>query len=160
MSPIYTLLISMIILFIGVNLAANNTLHSYIIGYIFYDDVLSHRILRFLGVMMLISVILLIVDLTIYTVLINLLSLLVFVFLAIRGRSKTQAIINYKKMQAQEAYNEEIKRKKLEIAEIKHRKKSELEEDKGKAKSVTDIKKQLWDDGSMTKKDLINNLKK
>lgn len=101
--PIYTLLISMIILFIGVNLAANNTLHSYIIGYIFYDDVLSHRILRFLGVMMLISVILLIVDLTIYTVLINLLSLLVFVFLAIRGRSKTQAIINYKKMQAQEA---------------------------------------------------------
>lgn len=160
MSPVNTLLISMVILIIGINLAANNTLHSYIIGYIFFDDSMSNRILRFIGLMMLGSVVLLLVGMTSYAILVNLLCIMIFVFLAIRGRSKVQAIIKHKRTEAQNAYNEEIKRKKLEIAQIKQRKKNEFEEKKGKPQSISEMKKQMWNDGKMTNKEMIENLKK
>lgn len=160
MSPVNILLVSMVILIIGINLAANNTLHSYIIGYIFYDDSMSNKILRFIGILMLVSVVLLLMNKLSYAVLINLLCLMVFVFLAIRGRSKAQAIIKHKREEAQNAYNEEIKKKKIEIAQIKQKKKAEMEDKKGKPQSISDMKKAMWNDGKMTNKEMIENLKK
>lgn len=159
MSPINTILISMVVLIIGINFAANNTLHSYIVGYIFYDDSVSKKVLRLIGILMLLSVVLLLIGLTSYALLVNVLGLIIFVFLAIRGRSKAQAVIRYRKEAAQKAYNEEIKKKKMEIAQIRDKKQKELNEKK-KPQSVHDMKKAMWNDGKMTNKEMIEKLKK
>lgn len=159
MTPIYTLLIAMIVLFIGINLAANNTLHSYIVGYIFYNDKMSHRVLSFIGISMLVSVVLFITHMTLYAVFINILCMIIFIYLSIRGRSKAQSIKKSKREQTQQAYNAEIQRKKMEIAEIRKNKKQELEGGKGKSKSLKDMKKEAWNDGSLSNQDMINKLK-
>lgn len=160
MSPVYMLLIGMIMLLVGINLAANNTLHSYIVKYVFYDDKMSYTIIRFIGLAILGSVLLLILGMQAYALVIVIISGILFIFLSIRGRSRAQHMLNQKRIESQRLYNEEIKRRRMEIDELKKQKREELEKDKGKSQSISDIKKKMWDDGSMTNQDLIKNLKK
>lgn len=162
MSPVYTLLISMILILIGINLAANNMLHSYIITYIFHADKSSSLLLRVLGLTMIASVLLLIFDMHWYTLLANILIGILFTFLAIKGRSKARETIRLKEMQIQREHNEEIKRRRSELDTIKKRKREELDQKaaKNKPQSVKEIKDNIWDDGSLSNKEIIDTLNK
>lgn len=160
MSPALMLFIAMVLLLIGINFAANNTFHSYIIAYIFYDDQMSNKVLRLIGFAILSSVLLLIFELYVYAALVNMISVLFFIFLSIRGRAKADQQKRRKKAEAQQAYLNEIEKKQKEISTIKERNKSDYEKSKTKPQSVKEIKEKLWDDGTMTKKEIIDNLKK
>jgi hypothetical protein len=157
----YALIIAMTLLFIGINLAANNSLHSFIIHYLFYKDKMSSSILRLLGVAMLVSVVFLIMNLGTYTLLINTFVAMIFVFFSIKGRAKAAAKRRRILVEKKKAYDEEILRTKKHLEEVKQirAKVVNASDTKGKPKSVKEIKEELWDDGTMTNKEMIEKLK-
>jgi len=154
--PKVIVLIALII--VGLNLAANNTLVSILVSYVFYKDKSSGLVIRLCGIVMALSTLLVIFDMTDIATSINIIILLVFAFFSIRGRNKAYA----EKMNARDRllkeYQEEIKRKREKVQALKSK---ALNKDKDKpfgveGQSVEDIKKKMWNDGSMTNKELIN----
>lgn len=158
MSPVYLITISMILLLVGINLTANNTLHSFIVHYLFYNDTISKKIIRLLGFLVLISVLLLILNLVLYAIIINIFVGLIFAFLTIKGRSKIATEKKQKRILAKKAYEDDIERKRVELEAIRQKKRAELAAPKKKSSTVNEIKENLWDDGSKTNKELIEGL--
>jgi len=159
MSPFYTILLSVVLLAIGISLAANNRINSYILGYLFYNDKLSKNIPRLLGLMILGSILLILMNMLFYAVLLNIFVALLFTFFTIQGRSKRRSVAMYRKNEIEKLHRQEMERRKIELAKTRQRKIKELEHSRNKPKSVQERKDKLWNDGSMTKKDLIKNLK-
>lgn len=148
------------LIIIGLNLSANNAFNSLLVNYVFYKDTLASLLLRFFGVIMALSSILIIFDMTTYCIYLNIIILLLLTFFSIRGRNKAFKV----KMTARSAllkeYENEIKEKRKKLEALKQSTPSKtkpVELEKGK--SVAEIKKEMWDDGTMTSKELINGFK-
>ena len=152
-------LIALII--VGLNFTANNALVSVMVTYIFYRDKSAGIVLRLSGIIMAASSLLIIFNHIDYVIYANIFILILLIFLSIRARNKNLS----EKMSARDKllreYEEEIKKKREKVNELKSKtKKKDDDAPFGvEAQSVKDIKKKMWDDGSMTNKDLINGFK-
>lgn len=155
MQDIYKILAILLLIIIGLNLSANNAFNSLLVNYVFYKDKLASTLLRVFGIMMALSSILIIIDEIKYCIYLNIIIMLLLTFFSIRGRNKAFS----EKMSARDAilkeYEKEIREKRKKLEELKQKGKASAE-DQEKNKSVADIKKEMWDDGSMTSKDIIS----
>lgn len=160
MSPLSEIILIMVLIIVGLNLSANNMLISILHNYIFYKDKLSGSLLRVSGIIMMLSSLLIILDYATYCIYVNLLLVLILTFFSIRGRNKAM----HEKMSAREqllkAYQDEIRQKREKLEQLKQNVATNMSSDTAEVKSVDDIKKRMWDDGSMTNKDLIAGFKK
>ena len=158
MQPELTLTLTIILLFVGINMSANNTLHSAILNALFYNDTISRSMIRILGIGIIASALLLVLGLSSYTFITVSFITLIFIYLLIKGRSKSALIKEQKRAEALRAYNQEIMNKKRQIEDMRRAKEKALlmAEKKKKQKNVQEIKEKLWDDGSMTNKELID----
>lgn len=154
-------LIALII--IGLNLAANNILVSILVTYVFYRDKTAGVVLRIAGIIMAFSSLLIIFNNIDYAIYANMFIIILLIFLSIRARNRAFS----EKMNARDKllkeYEEEIKRKRERVHELK-KKGVKGDDDQApfgvEAQSVSDIKKKMWNDGSMTNKELISGFKK
>jgi len=158
MQPELILIFTIVLLFIGINLAANNTLHSAILNALFFNDTISRTMIRILGIGFIASALLLILGLYTYTFFTVSFITLVFIYLLIKGRSKSALVKEQKRAENLRAYNQEIMNKKKQIEDMRRAKEKavQMAEKKKKQKNVQEIKEKLWDDGSMTNKELID----
>ncbi|MDF1617364.1 hypothetical protein [Petrocella sp. FN5] len=158
MQPELTLTLTIILLFVGINMSANNTLHSAILNALFYNDTISRSMIRILGIGIIASALLLLLGLSSYTFITVSFITLIFIYLLIKGRSKSALVKEQKRAEALRAYNQEIMNKKRQIEDMRRAKEKALliAEKKKKQKNVQEIKENLWDDGSMTNKELID----
>ncbi|PKM68874.1 MAG: hypothetical protein CVU95_01980 [Firmicutes bacterium HGW-Firmicutes-2] len=158
MQPELTFILTILLLFVGINLSANNTLHSAILNAIFYNDTISRTMIRVLGLGFITSALLLVLGLSTYTFFTVSFVTLVFIYLLIKGRSKSALVKEQKRAEAMREYNLEIMNKKRQIENMRQAKERAivLAEKKKKQKNVQEIKEKLWDDGSMTNKELID----
>lgn len=147
----------LLLIIVGLNLSANNAFNSLLVNYVFYKDVLASKLLRLFGIIMALSSILIVLNMTTYCIYLNIIILLLLTFFSIRGRNKAFSA----KMSARDAmlkeYENEIKEKRRKLEALKE--KATAKDDHEKGKSVADIKKEMWDDGSMTSKDIISGFK-
>ena len=158
MQPELILIFTIALLFIGINLAANNTLHSAILNALFFNDTISRTMIRILGIGFIASALLLILGLYTYTFFAVSFITLIFIYLLIKGRSKSALVKEQKRAENLRAYNQEIMNKKKQIEDMRRAKEKAIlmAEKKKKQKNVQEIKEKLWDDGSMTNKELID----
>jgi len=155
MQDINKIIAILLLIIIGLNLSANNAFNSLLVNYVFYKDAFASKLLRVFGIIMALSSILIIIDEITYCIYINIVILLLLTFFSIRGRNKAFSA----KMSARDAilkeYENEIKEKRRKLEALKQKATSKTDEHE-KGKSVADIKKEMWDDGSMTSKDIIS----
>lgn len=158
MQPELILIFTILLLFIGINLSANNTLHSAILNSLFYNDTISRTLIRILGLGFITSALLLVLGLSTYTFFTVSFITLVFIYLVIKGRSKSALFKEQKRAEAIHAHNLEILNKKKQIENMRQAKEKAIQmtEKKKKQKNVQELKEKLWDDGSMTNKELID----
>jgi len=158
MQPELVLILTILLLFIGINLSANNTLHSAILNALFYNDTLSRTMIRILGLGFITSALLLVLGLSTYTFFTVSFITLVFIYLLIKGRSKSALVKEQRRAEVMRAYNQEITNKKKQIEDMRRAKEKavQMAEKNKKQKNVQEIKEKLWDDGSMTHKELID----
>jgi len=155
----------LILILVGLNLTANNSLVSILVGYVFYGDRFSGIVLRFSGLTMALSSLLVIFNYTQYCLYINILLFLILTFFSIRGRNKAYAVKASARDKLLKQYEEEIRRKRERIEELKHEqtepKPKPAPAPTGEAEKnlVSERKKKMWDDGTMTNKELINAFK-
>jgi len=158
MTALPNILYIMVLIIVGLNLSANNMLVSLMHNYIFFRDPLSAKLIRVCGVIMMLSSLLIILNYTTYCIYVNLIIVLVLTFFSIQGRAKAQRERLNAREQLLKAYQDEIRQKRERLEKLKHSTTSS--EQPSEAKTVDEIKKRMWDDGSMTNKDLINGFKK
>jgi len=158
MQPELIFMFTILLLFLGINLLANNTLHSAILNALFYNDTISRTMIRILGLGFITSALLLVLGLSTYTFFTVSFVTLVFIYLLIKGRSKSALVKEQRRAEVMRAYNQEIMNKKRQIEDMRRAKEKALlmAEKKKKQKNVQEIKEKLWDDGSMTNKELID----
>jgi len=157
MQDISKIITILVLIIVGLNLSANNAFNSLLVNYVFYKDAIASKLLRVFGIIMALSSILIIFDMITYCIYLNIIILLLLTFFSIRGRNKAfRAKMSARDIMLKEYENEiKEKREKLEALKQKATSKNDLE----KGKSVADIKKNMWDDGKISSKDLINGLK-
>lgn len=83
--------------------------------------------------------------------------ILILTFFSIRGRNKALREKLSAREQLLKAYQDEIRLKRERLEKLKQ---GVTKAEQSEAKTVSDIKKQMWDDGKMTSKDLIDGFKK
>ncbi|PKM58332.1 MAG: hypothetical protein CVU98_01345 [Firmicutes bacterium HGW-Firmicutes-3] len=115
MQPELVLILTIFLLFIGINLSANNTLHSAILNALFYNDTLSRTMIRILGLGFITSALLLLLGLSTYTFFTVSFITLVFIYLLIKGRSKSALFKEQRRVEVMRAYNQEIMNKKSKL---------------------------------------------
>lgn len=150
----------LLLIIIGLNLAANNAFISIMINYVFYKDPVAIRLIRVFGLTMALSSILVIINETTYAIYINVLIFLILTFFSIRGRNIAMREKMAKRDKLMQDYAKEIKEKRQRLEALKNKTATEASKADLETKSVQDLKKKMWDDGKMTNKDIINGLKK
>lgn len=160
MNPTSVITSILILLFIGINLTANNSVITFILKYFFFSNNTNKTVIRLLGVAILSTIVLILVGFQYYALLVNLLIAIIFTFLTIRGRNKAKQVAEQKRQEQYAMHKAQLEQRKKELARTRARKIKELEAIRNKPKSVKKIKEKLWDDGSMTNRELINNLTK
>lgn len=149
-----------LLIVVGLNLAANNALVSVIVSYIFYKDKAAGNVLRLLGAVMALSSILIILGYTDYAIYANIIIFLILAFIAIRSRNKAYAEKMNARDKLMKEYQDEIKKKREKVNELRAKRRTKDDTAFGtEGQSVADLKKKAWNDGSMTNKDLINGFK-
>lgn len=159
------LIFTMVLIFIGLNLSANNTLHSLILHYIFYEDTISSNVTRIVGLIVLGSSLLVLANATDIAIMVNIFCIFTFVFFLIRGRSKSLSVQASKRQELLKQYETELAEKRQHLESLKQELSGDHSNETaepviGAGKSVEDIKKQMWNDGSMTGKEIIENFTK
>ena len=160
MNPITTLLIILALLIVGINLAANNSFNGLIVKNLFFDSHASKNVVRLIGVGVLSSIILILLNMYYYALTLDIILAIVFTFLAIQGRAKVKRVTEQKKIELELRHKIEIEQRKLDLEKTRSRKIKEMTDNKKKPQSVKQLKDKLWNDGSLTNKDMINHLKK
>lgn len=155
-----TLLLSLLLLMVGINITANRRFGSFIVQYLFYKSSNNLTLLRLLGIGVLASAVLLILNLSIYALMIDTFVVLFFLFFTIQGRAKRKAYIAQKKAEQTKNYQETVDRRKAELDRIRAVRMTEIEQQKSKPQSVRDIRNKMWNDGKMTNKEILENLNK
>ena len=158
MSTLYTLIISLVLLFIGISMAANNRFITFILKYFFYGSKSSNALVRFLGILVLGSLILILLKMYYYAALVNMCVALIFTFFTIQGRTKAKSVAEQKQHELQMRHNAQIEKRKKDMAKVRSQKIKELESGRNKPQSVKKMKEKLWDDGSKTNKEMIRDL--
>ena len=162
MSPIMRSMLALMLIIFGINLLANNTLDSILSKNFFNKDPFSIKAARFMGLLMTISAFFLLLNMPQITLMIDSFVILVLMFLMVRGMNNAYAARESRKAQLLKEYQDEILSKKRRIVQLKNRHRSDDEtsnSSKKHGKSVQDIKKELWNNGSLTNKELIKGFK-
>lgn len=152
--------LSTVFLFVGVNFLANNRLNQAITTHLFHSDKPSSLFVRLTGIAIIASVILFVMRLHLYGITLAMVTILVFVYLSIDGRARSEALLEKKKAEMVAMHHAQISERKKELEKTRAKKIQELEESRDKPQSVANMKKKMWDDGSMTNRDLIRDLNK
>ena len=160
MSSSTTLVVVLILLFIGINMAANNSMITYILKYFFFSSTANMTLVRILGIAVLSTIVLILLDFEYYALIANVFIVIIFTFFTIRGRNKAKKVAEQKRAEKDAIYRAELEMRKKELAKTRARKIKELEDSRNKPKSIKDMKKSMWDDGSMTHKEIIRDLNK
>ena len=155
-----TILLILFLLFVGINLAANNRMNQFIVRYLFYTSSTSSIFVRILGVIVLSSIILLLMNFHYYALITNTMALLIFTFLTIQGRSRVSRERERKRQEMELLHKKELEQRRADVAMMRQKKIKELENGRNKPQSVKQMKDKMWNDGSMTNKEIINNLHK
>lgn len=160
MNTLTYLLISMGFLFIGINMVANNRFNQFIIHNLFFASSSSSALVRILGLAVLASFVLFLLNLSYYAILTMVGVVLVFTFFSIQGRSKAKSIAEKKRKDLELMHKLQVDEKKKEITKSKRHKDKEAESDRSKPQSVKQMKEKIWNDGSMSNRDLIRDFNK
>lgn len=160
MSSSTTLIVSLVLLFLGINMAANNSVITFILKYFFFSSNANMTLVRFLGIAVLSTIILLLMDYEYYALIANVFIVIIFTFFTIKGRNQAKRIAVQKRAERDALHKAELEMKKKELAKTRARKIKELENMRNKPKSIKDMKKSMWDDGTMTHKEIIRDLNK
>lgn len=152
-------LISMVFLFFGVNMVANNRLNQFIITHMFYSSSSSSMLVRVLGVAILASFVLFLLQMPFYAAILGLFVMMIFTFFTIQGRAKAKAYEAKRKSDLEALHRAQLAERKKDLAKTRAQKIKDLEKSRDKPQSVADMKKKLWNDGSMTNRDIIRDLK-
>lgn len=152
------IIISIFLILIGLNFLANNSFISVIKVYMYYNDPIGSRVIRFQGLAIIVSGLLLVVHMPEYGIFINVINFFLFIFFSIKGHNDFRAERLAKEEAARQKRLEElrIKKEKIEVLREKGLQHTKKEED---GQTVSDVKKKMWDDGSMTGKDLLEGFK-
>lgn len=121
MDSIYRFIIFFILIIFGLNLSANNLVHSIIVKYFFYNMKFTNVTTRLMGILLLASSYFVIIGQYDLCLLIVLFVIIIFIFLTIRGRS--QAMRDYEKIKKEkiDMYVNEVENRKRKIVEIRSR---------------------------------------
>lgn len=158
MSTIYVIALSLILLFIGISMAANNRFITFILKYFFYGSKSSKALVRILGVLVLSSLVLILLKMYYYSALVNMSVALIFTFFTIQGRNKAKTVAEQKKHNFALLHKAQVEQRKMDLAKTRSNKIRELESRRNKPQSVKQMKEKLWNDGSRTNKDMIRDL--
>ena len=159
MSTMYILALSLVLLFIGISMAANNRFITFILRYFFYGSKSSKALVRILGILVLSSLILILLKMYYYAGLVNICVALIFTFFTIQGRSKAKSVAEFKQQELQQRHNAQVEQRKNNLARTRTQKIKDLESNRNKPQSVKQMKEKLWNDGSKTNKEMIRDLK-
>lgn len=160
MSSTYIIVPILILLFIGINLSANNSFITFVLKYFFYGSTSTKALVRFLGIIILGSIVLILMQLYYYAIVVIICVIIVFTFFTIQGRNKAKSIAEYKSRELKSLHKAQVEQRKIELAKTRSKKIKELEKSRHKPQSVRQMKEKMWDDGSKTNKELIRDLKK
>jgi len=158
MSVIYILIISLILLFIGISLAANNRFITFILRYFFYGSKTSKTLVRFLGILVLTSLVLILLKMYYYAILVNIGVSMIFTFFTIQGRNKAKTMVAMKQQEQELQHRAHMEQRRQDLAKTRKQKIKDLESGRNKPQSVKQMKDKLWNDGSKTNKDIIRDL--
>ena len=159
MDIIYILIITMGLLFIGISLAANNRIITFILKYFFYGSNSSKLIVRLLGLIILASIVLILLRMYYYATLVNMGVAMIFTFFTIHGRSKAKKVAEQKKVELEVLHKARMELRRKDLAKTRAQKIHALEAARNKPQSVKDMKDKIWNDGSLTNKEMIRDLK-
>lgn len=160
MSSTSTITIVLILIIVGLNLTANNAFISLVVTYIFYKDRLAKRLIRMLGIIVALSSVFFIIDQPQIGVYVNVLVVFIFTFLSIRGHNNAMKERMNARDRLLKEYQDEIRKKRERIEELKHHSVEKTKKSGDENLTPDEIRKKIWDDGSMTSKDIINGFKK
>lgn len=155
MSSTSTIIIVLILIIVGLNMTANNTFISLIVTYIFYKDTLGKKLLRLLGAIIALSSIFFILRLPQYGIFINILVVFILAFLSIRGHNNAMRERAKIKERLLKEYQNEIKQKRERIEALKHQDVEKSTPPNPENLTPNEIRKKIWNDGSITNKELI-----
>ena len=158
MDIIVYVILSMVFLFIGINMAANNRINQFIIHNLFFASNSSSVLVRFLGLAILASFVLFLLNLRYYALIVVVVVVLIFTFFTIQGRAKAKAIAEKKRKDLAIIHRLQMKERKKELTKTRVTKIKELEGKRNKPQSVKQMKDKIWNDGSMSNRDIIRDL--
>ncbi len=162
MSPISQIIIILILIFIGLMTSANNAVHSLFSNYVFYRNKFATRMLRPIGILIALSSVLIPTGYESICFLVNTCVVLFITFFSIRGRNNAyQKKLNAREQLLRE-YQAEIRAKREHLESLKQNQTtvSVPETKDSDSKNVDSIKKKMWNDGTLTNKELIDGLSK
>ncbi|MCT4599249.1 MAG: hypothetical protein N4A50_15375 [Vallitalea sp.] len=145
------------LLVVGLSLSANNFVHSLIVNVFFYNDSLSKNFTRILGLMLILSSILLIIGAYNLCIVLIFVVLITLIFLIIRGKNKSKGIKEKKK---QELINNHLSEVATKMKKIEHLREKLDTSQNTSHKSIKNIQKSRWNDGSPTQKEIIEGFNK
>ncbi len=160
MTPETTILLILLLLFIGISMTFNNQFITFVLNNLFFGSNLSNAIVRFLGLGVLSSIVLILLHMNYYALLVNTLVFLLFLFFTVQGRARVKQVAEQKRLEKEAQHKANIEAQRVELARARARKIKDLEDSRNKPQSVKDMKGKLWNDGSLTSKELIRDLNK
>ena len=84
----------------------------------------------------------------------------IFTFFTIQGRAKAKSIAEKKRLELELLHKAQMIERKRELFKTRKGKIKEMEEKRNKPQSVQQMKDKMWNDGSMSNKDIIRDLKR
>lgn len=160
MSPISQIITILILILIGLMTSANNTVHSLFSNFVFYRDKFATRMLRPIGILIALSSVLIPTGYEAFCLLLNTCIVLFITFFSIRGRNNAYRQKLNAREQLLKEYQAEIRAKREHIESLKENRTTVSIADSSDSKDVDSIKKKMWNDGSLTNKELIDGLTK
>jgi ABC-type multidrug transport system fused ATPase/permease subunit len=150
----------MLFLFVGINMTANNRFNQFIISNLFYASSSSSILVRLLGIAILASFVLFLLGSFYYAMIVVAIVILIFTFFTIQGRAKAKGIAEKKRRELEFLHKAQMIERKRELSKTRKGKIKELEDKRNKPQSVQQMKDKMWNDGSMSNKDIIRDLKR
>lgn len=147
-----------VLLAIGLSLSANNVIHSLVVNLFLYNDPLTNKFTRIMGVILILSSILFIVGAYDICMIVISFVLIVFIFLIIRSRNKSRDEKEKRKQELIKMHLSEVDEKMQKIQQL--REKLETNQTTKTTRSISNIKRSRWDDGRPTNKEIIEEFKK
>lgn len=145
------------LLIVGLSLSANNFIHSLIVNVFFYNDSLSKNITRILGLMLILSSVLLIINAYNLCIILIFIVLITLIFLLIRGKNKSRDVKEKMKQELIDIHLSEVEAKMKKLEHLREK----LENNQNtSSKTISSIKKSRWNDGRPTQKEMIEEFNK